>query len=130
VALTAAEIVDARRFLGYSVSGDTDSFPYRELVYSNVSYFGLSIDYRLQHLSPEEEAVTRTKFLVPLNKREDEIQCAASRLQTDTAAVWKRNPNEVSDRRGLFNQLRYDLCTFLGFKPGPQLAMTNRLVRA
>jgi hypothetical protein len=30
----------------------------------------------------------------------------------------------------LFNELRYDLCTFLGFRPGPNLATTNRLVRA
>jgi hypothetical protein len=130
MALTAAQIVDCRRFMGYSVSGDDVSNPYRELVYSNVSYFGLSIDYRLQHLSPEEETVVSNKFLVNLNLREDEIQGAAANLDTDQAAVWYHNKQEVSDRTGLFNELRYDLCTFLGFRPGPNLATTNRLVRA
>src|SRR4051812_30812243 len=108
MALTAAEICDCRRFMGYSVSGDDVSNPYRELVYSNVSYFGLSIDYRLQHLSTEEETVARNKFLVPLNLREDEIQGSADNLDTDAAAVWKHNRNEVSDRTGLYNSLRYE----------------------
>src|SRR4051794_28019865 len=121
MALTAAQLVDCRRFMGYSVSGDDISNPFRELVYSDVSYFGLSIDYRLQHLRAEEEAVVINKYLVPLNLREDEVQSAADNLDTDQAAVWYHNKNEVSDRLGLFNQLRRDLCTFLGFKPGPNL---------
>jgi hypothetical protein len=130
MALTAQQLVDCRRFMGYSVTGDSVSTPFRELVYSEVSYFGLSLDYRLQHLSPEEENVVINTYLNNLTRREQEIQDAACNLDTDEAAVWKHNKNEISDRRGLFNQLRQDLCTFLGFRPGPNLATPNRLVRA
>lgn len=128
--LTSAQIVDVRRFMGYSVSGNDVSFPFRELVYSSVSYMGLSIDYRLANLSSDEEAIVVNKYLVNLNLREQEIQDASCNLDTDQAAVWKHNKNEISDRRDLFTALRRELCTFLGFEPGPQLGYANRLVRA
>ena len=128
--LSAQQLVDTRRFCGYSVSGNTTSNPFRELVYSDVSYFGLSLDYRLADLSAEEENVVINTYLIPLNAREKEIQESACNLDTDQAAVWRHNKDEVSDRINLFNWLRRDLCTFLGFAPGPQLGVANRLVRA
>lgn len=91
---------------------------------------GISLDTRLANLSAEEENTLVTFYLANLYLREQEIQDASSNLDTDEAAVWKHNRNEISDRRDLFNALRRDLCTFLGFAPGPQLAMGNRLVRA
>jgi hypothetical protein len=130
MALTSAQLVDVRRYCGYSVSGDTESHPYRELVYSNVSYMGLSLDYRLAHLAAEEESVITTTYLPNLKTREREIQGASANLDTEQAAVWKRNRSEVSDRINLFNWLRRDLCTFLGIPPGPQLLDGNRVVRA
>lgn len=128
--LSPQQIVDARRFCGYSVSGDSTSRPYRELVYSDVSYMGLSLDYRLAHLSNEEANVVINTYLIPLAKRECEIQGAADNLDTAEAAVWKRSPTEIADRINLFNYLRRQLCTFLGFAPGPQLASGGRVVRA
>jgi hypothetical protein len=128
--LTNQQVVDARRYMGYSVSGNSTSTPYREPVYSSVSLASLSIDYRLANLAPEEESTLTTFYLANLYKREQEIQDAACNLDTDVAAVWTHNKNEVSDRRDLFNQLRRDLCTFLGFDPGPQLGSGNRLVRS
>lgn len=119
--LTSAEQVDVRRFMGYSVSGDSTSFPFRELVYSDVSYMGLSIDYRLQHLMPEEESVVRAVYLVRLNSLETAITDSSDNLDTDAAAVWTHNKNEVQDRTELFNQWRRQLCSFLGFNPGPSL---------
>jgi hypothetical protein len=121
MALTTAEQVDVRRFMGYSVSGDTTSFPFRELVYSEVSYMGLSIDYRLQHLQPEEETVVRNVYLIRLNSLETAIANSSDNLDTDSAAVWKHNKNEVQDRTRLFKQLQRNLCEFLGFEPGPKL---------
>ena len=115
--------------MGYSVSGDSASQPFRELSYSNVAYMGLSLDYRLQHLSTEEEGVVVATYLTPLALREQEIQGAAGNLDTEQAAVWTRNVSEVTDRIRLFNWLRRDLCNFLGFSPGPQLASPNRVVR-
>src|SRR5262245_44613634 len=130
MALTAQQLVDVRRYMGYSVTGDAISTPFRELAYSNVSYMGLSLDYRLQHLSAEEEGVVINTYLTPLVLREQEIQGAASNLDTDEAAVWKHNKQEVQDRISLFNYLRRQLCAFLGFPPGPQLTNGMRVVRA
>jgi hypothetical protein len=107
--------------MGYSVSGDSTSFNFRELLYSDVSYFGLSIDYRLQHLQAEEETVLRQTYLSPLKAMESSIIGANDNLDTDKAAVWTHNKNEVADRTKLFNQWRRAMCTFLGFAPGPQL---------
>lgn len=104
--------------MGYSVSGDSTSNPFRELVYSDVSYMGLSLDYRLQHLQPEEENVVRTVYLVKLAKLETDITNAADNLDTDVAAVWKHNEHEVRDRTKLFDTWRRRLCQFLGFAPG------------
>lgn len=119
--LTSAEQVDVRRFMGYSVSGDATSFPFRELVYSDVSYMGLSIDYRLQHLTSDEETVVRNVYLNRLGSLEKAITDSGDNLDTDAAAVWTHNKNEVRDRTKLYNQWRRELCAFLGFKPGPSL---------
>lgn len=121
MAFTTAEAVDIRRYMGYSVSGDSTSFPFRELIYSDVSYMGLSIDYRIQHLTSDEETVVRTVYLANLATLEAAIPSAAANLDTDVAAVWTRNKDEVGDRTRLFKQWRRDLCAFLGFKPGPTL---------
>lgn len=128
--LTVAEQVDVRRFMGYSVTGDGTSFPFRELVYSEVSYMGLSIDYRLQHLVMEEEAVVRNVYLARLNILEKAITDAGDNLDTDVAAVWAHNKNEVHDRTKLFKQWCRNLCEFLGFEPGPKLGTgALRIVR-
>ena len=130
MALTAQQLVDVRRYCGFSVSGNTTSQPYREPVYSDVTLASLSLDYRLANLSAEEENTVVTYYLANLYLREAEIQGAAANLDTDVAAVWTHNKDEVSDRMGLFNQLRLDLCNFLGFEPGRALRSQNRLVRA
>lgn len=128
--LTAQQVVDVRRYAGFSVSGNSLSLPYREPVYSDVTLASLSLDYRLANLSAEEENTLITYYLANLYLREAEIQEASSNLDTDAAAVWKHNKDEVSDRRDLFNQLRRDMCDFLGFNPGRALMNSNRLVRA
>jgi hypothetical protein len=128
--LSAQQIVDVRRYCGFSVSGNTTSQPYREPVYSDVTLASLSLDYRLANLSAEEENTVITYYLANLYLREAEIQGASANLDTDQAAVWYHNKQEVSDRMGLFNQLRLDLCNFLGFEPGRGLRSQNRLVRA
>jgi hypothetical protein len=129
--LSAQQIVDTRRYMGFSISGDATAQPFREQVYSNATAFGsLSLDYRLANLSAEEENTLVNYYLANLYLREAEIQGASANLDTDQAAVWKHNKQEVSDRMGLFSQLRRDLCDFLGFAPGRALANQNRLVRA
>ena len=129
--LTAQQATDVRRYVGYSLSGDSTSQPFREQVYSDATAFGsLSLDYRLAHLAAEEESTVINFYLANLYLREAEIQNASQNLDTDQAAVWKHNKQEVSDRMNLFNSLRLDLCNFLGFPPGRGLASQNRLQRA
>lgn len=131
MALTNQQVVDVRRYMGYSVSGSVPTQSFREPVYSDRTFAGgLSLDYRLANLQAEEEGVVVNFYLTNLPLREAEIQSAAANLDTDEAAVWKHNKDEVEDRRELFDQLRIDLCDFLGFPPGPNLAKVNRLVRA
>ena len=126
--LSAQQLVDVRRYCGYSLSGDPAYYQAREMVFSDVSYMGLSLDVRLANLSAEEENTLTSYFLTNLALREAEIQSASANLDTDSAAVWKHNKNEVADRKALFKDLRRELCTFLGFAPGPALA-SARLVR-
>src|SRR5580658_3602683 len=104
MALTAQQVVDTRRYLGFSVSGNTGSQFYREPVYSDITLASLSLDYRLANLSAEEENTVVTYYLTNLYLREAEIQAASANLDTDVAAVWTHNKQEVSDRRELFNQ--------------------------
>lgn len=135
MALTSAQIVAIRYYMGYSVTGDAAYAPYRELAYSDVSYMGIALDDptgqggRLQNLSVDEEAKITGFFLPNLAAREQEIQCAAGNLGTDIAAVWTRNKNEIGDRTALFTRLRLDLCLFLGFPPGQKLTAGNRVGR-
>jgi hypothetical protein len=137
MALTAQQLVDIRYYMGYSVTGSLAFQPYQELVYSNVSYYGISLDTRLANLSPEEEVRLTSYFLLNLPLREAEIQAAQDNLDTDSLTCglpgkggWTHNKQEVSDRRELFSRLRLDLCSFLGFAPGSGLLQTTRLVRA
>jgi hypothetical protein len=130
VALTAQQLADLRWFAGYSVAGDSAAQPYREVAYTNVTLGGLSIEYRLAHLSAEEEARITGYWLPNLTARQAEIQAAAASLDTAQAAVWTRNVREMAERRRLFDDLRRDLCAYLGLPPGSALARLNRVVRA
>lgn len=128
--LTSAQIVDTRRFMGYSLTGNIALSGYRELVYSEVSFLGISLDTRLANMSSDEETILINKFLTPLNTIEDGISNASDSLDTDQAAVWYHNKSEVNDRTALYNKRRRDLCEFLGFAPGPHLGDgTVRVVR-
>lgn len=128
--LTSQQLTDVRRFCGYSVAGAAGTTQFREPAYSNATVGAISLDYRLANLSPEEEGVVINTYLANLILREQEIQGAAANLDTDQAAVWTHNKQEVSDRINLFTALRLELCKFLGFPPGSGLMPTNRLVRA
>lgn len=114
---TEAELVDLRRFCGYPVYGNvsTGQQSYRFFV-----AYG-AMEYRLANLQAEEMAVVRTTYLTNLYALENAIVGAAANLDTEKAAVWTRNANEVSDRTRLFNDWRRRLCGFLGIPPGPEL---------
>lgn len=141
MALSADEIAAVRYYMGYATVGTGTLAVAKEMAFSNVTYFGVSLDGSsqdpgggiLNNLSSYAETRVRSYYLVALVARESEIQAAASNLDTDQAAVWFHNKQEIADRRSLFMQLRVDLCAFLGFPPGEGLsggANSGQLVRS
>lgn len=115
-AFADAQLVDIRRFCGYPALGDGNLvFPYPWIMRQY-----LALEYRLLHVSLSEGAVVVT-YLTNLNALESAIPAAGANLDTDQAAVWKHNKNEVRDRDMLFDSWRRRLCGFLGIPPGPQM---------
>lgn len=135
MALTSAQIVAVRYYMGYAVAGNATYFAYRELAYSDVSYMSIGLDNtdgaggRLQNLSSDEEDKITTFFLPNLAAAETDIQTARTNLDTAQAAVWTRNPKEMAERKAAFRDLRESLCVFLGFPLGPALSRGSMLVR-
>lgn len=119
--LTDAQMVDVRRYAGYSLVGDTAVDDYRDLAWGWVApALWQTLDHRLRNLRPDEETVL-ANFLITLATLEKAITDASENLDTDEAAVWKHNRNEVRDRTKLYNQQRRQLCSFIGIPPGEGL---------
>ena len=123
MALTAKQIADVRRYAGYPALGtDTPADDSRDFAYMWVSPgVWQTLKHRLDNMTPEAEAILVTTYLDRLDTLETAIFSASDNLDTDEAAVWKHNRNEVGDRLGLFNNWRRMMCGFLGLKPGPHL---------
>lgn len=120
--LTAAQLTDVRRFMGYPLNGTTMTITNdQDLVYGYFGMVVMSLQQRLTTLSASEEAVLITTYLTPLYTLEAAIFGAGDNLDTDQAAVWMRNKSEVADRSKLFDQWRRRMCAFIGFAPGPAL---------
>ena len=120
--LTDAQLVDVRRFAGYPLVGDTNVSADRDMAYSWVSPGIMQTLYsRIRSLSAAEELVLVQKYLPTLNTLEQAIVDSSENLDTDQAAVWFHNKNEVSQRTSLFNQKRRDMCAYIGINPGPYL---------
>lgn len=117
MAFTDAEKADVRRFCGYPAYGAGASG------FQNWRFFqvyGL-LEYRINNLSDAETAVVR-RYLGTLTLLEYAVPRAGENLDTDQAAVWTRNRDELRDRTRLFDDWRRRLCGFLGIPPGPALA--------
>lgn len=118
MSFTNAEKVDLRRYCGYGLYGMGQPTPASGYRFS--TQYGV-LEYKLNTLGNEEEAVVRTTYLANLATLESAVVGAGANLDTDQAAVWVHNKNEVQDRMGLFNRWRRELCAFLGISPGPAL---------
>lgn len=103
MALTATEVVSVRRYCGFPISA---------MVAAANAPDALSVALPL--LSAEEEAVIRTVFLPTLVTLELELLSASATLNTQSAAVWTRNANEMAERSLLYRMRRMMLCRFLG----------------
>jgi hypothetical protein len=121
---TDAQLVDIRRFCGYPAYGDGSvvfPFPWVMRQY-------LALEYRLQHLDAAEGAVVVNTYLTNLYALESAIPAAGANLDTDAAAVWTHNKDELRDRDRLFDSWRRRLCNFLGVAPGPQFGAASNSV--
>lgn len=115
--LTTAEKVDARRYCGYGMFGQ-QALPANGYRFSTA--YG-TLEYKLNNMLPEEEAVFRTTYVANLALLETDIPGVRENLDTDQAAVWTHNKNELRDRADLFSYYRRELCKFMGIPPGPGL---------
>ena len=116
MAFTDAQKTDIRRFCGYPAYGAGNAG------FQGWRFFqayGL-MEYRLGNLAPAEESVVG-QYLATLCNLENAVPGSAQNLDTDQAAVWQRNRDEVKDRARLFDGWRRRLCGFLGLPPGPAL---------
>lgn len=98
MAFTAQQKVDIRRFCGFAVFGlaNASNFAYRYMKQD------LHFEKVLISMSPEEESTLIGKYLNPCLDLEAAILTSSENLDTDRAAVWYHNKNEVADRNNLF----------------------------
>jgi hypothetical protein len=115
MSFTDAQKTDIRRFCGYPVFGQS---PNQFVDYRFFQAYG-NLEYKMNNLLPEEETVVETVYLAQLYTLETAIPGSGANLDTETAAVWTRNPREPRDRADLFDRWRRRLCAFLGVPPGP-----------
>lgn len=116
MAFSDPEKTDIRRYCGYPAYGAAPSG------FENWRFFqayGL-LEFRMNNLSAAEEAVVR-RYLGTLTVLEHAVPRAGDNLDTDQAAVWTRNRDELRDRMKLFDDWRHRLCGFFGIPPGPAL---------
>ncbi len=116
MAFSDAERTDIRRHCGFPAYGNSAS---GFTGWRFFQAFGL-LEYRVQNLASAEEAIVRG-YLVQLAALEADIPAVSERLDTDRAAVWTRNADEMRDRTRLFDDWRRRLCGFLGIPAGPSL---------
>ena len=88
-----------------------------------------TLTLRLQNMSADEAAVIITTFLPTLYSLESAVVGASANLDTDSAAVWKHNKNEVADRNNLYYLKRRELCAYIGVKPGRGLGAGASVIR-
>ncbi|OYV33847.1 MAG: hypothetical protein B7Z81_10845 [Acidocella sp. 20-61-6] len=113
---TDVQKADVRRFCGYPAYGTGASG------FNSWRFFQAygTLEYRMNNLAPAEIVVT-LQYLSTLNALEQAIPQTSENLDTENAAAWTHNTNELRDRVNLFDSWRRRLCGFLGVPPGPAL---------
>lgn len=117
-----ADIVDVRRYCGYEAYG-AGTAGFQSWRYTQA--YGL-LEFRLRNLTATEANVVLQK-LSELRALEAAVPATSSNLDTDQAAVWTHNRNELRDRMGLYTTWRRELCSFLGIPPGPRMGQAGTL---
>jgi hypothetical protein len=105
-----------RRFCGYPAYG---AAPDGNMGWRFFTAYG-ALEYRMNNLSANEMAVVVT-YLATLAQLELAVVGASENLDSEAAASWTHNSNEVADRVRLFDGWRRRLCAFMGVPPGEGL---------
>jgi hypothetical protein len=113
---TDQQKTDIRRFCGYPAYGATAA---GNMGWRFFTAYG-ALEYRMNNLSTAEMGVVVT-YLATLGQLEQVIPTASDNLDSDGAASWKHNRNEITDRLRLLDVWRRRLCAFLGVPPGEGL---------
>ena len=110
--LTSLEVNDIRRFCGYPVQSS--------VYYQDPQLLGWSqtLDQIILLLTADNITIIRTIYLVNLRLLELDIPGVRANSDTEQAAVWKRNPMELTERMGLYGEWRRQLCFLLGVPAG------------
>jgi hypothetical protein len=112
---TDQQKTDIRRFCGYPAYGAAaDGMGWRFF-----TAYG-ALEYRLNNLAPAETQVV-LNYLTTLSQLEQVVPMASDNLDSDGAASWVHNRNEIADRLRLLDSWRRRLCSFLGVPPGEGL---------
>jgi hypothetical protein len=115
-----AQKADVRRFCGYPAYGaGAAGFNSWRFFQS----YGV-LEYRMNNLAPAEMAVV-LQYLSTLASIEAAIPGTSDNLDTESAAAWTHNADELRDRTNLFDGWRRRLCGFLGVPPGPALGQAG-----
>ena len=118
--LTDQQKTDIRRFCGYPAYGAS---PAGNIGWRFYTAYGL-LEYRLNNLSAAEIGVV-AGYLTTLTQLEMAVPAAGANLDSDAAATWRHNRDEVADRLQLFDGWRRRLCAFFGVPPGDGLGFSG-----
>jgi hypothetical protein len=128
-----AEKADIRRFCGYPPYG-AGAAGFQGWRFFQA--YGL-LEYRIgqdsatgvPNMAPSELANIRY-YLSLLYPIEAAVAAMYATIEVDTAASFKRNSGEYSDRMEQYNGLRRQLCSLAGTNPGPDLGDGKLRIRA
>lgn len=118
------ERVDIRRFCGYPVFGGTPSSFQSYRFFQSYGF----LEYRMSNLTPNEETTARS-YMSRCKQLHEALFSASDNLDTASAAAWVHNPDEVSNRAGLYRIARMELCDYFGVPPGPNFGKGGNTVR-
>ena len=115
-----AQKVQVRRYCGYPAYGAGVAG------FSSWRFFQAygTLEYRLNNLAPAEIAVV-LQYVSTLGTIEAAIPRISENLDTESAAAWTHNADELKDREALFDSWRRRLCGFLGVPPGPAMGQAG-----
>jgi hypothetical protein len=119
-AFSDGQKADIRRFCGYPAFGAGNAG------FNSWRFFQAfgTLEYRLNNLAPAEIAVV-LQYISTLATIEAAIPGTSDNLDTESAAAWTHNADEMQDRVNLFDTWRRRLCGFLGVPPGPGLGQAG-----